>query len=335
MTVMQLPPRFGYIDVQDTGPTPTEQYEVASWQVGGSPKIAFPAIVVDVVGGNRLVRHARPHRPGAKLDSTGAKEDEITIEAKFENSIQEPGMQEINGAAPLYPDVLNKLIQYIKEYAGETGDLVVPMLGPIRAKLDTWRRGNKEGERECETLILTFVEDNEDDVDAASFNLPSVQGNIANMWLNLNDSALSFGTFDMMLDQISDYVYLTEQLLNSPYDQMYEFERVSNLLMDSTDDLTEAFMHPGQEGRDQLADPESASLQQQLVILKDMVGRERAEARRGRPQMVSKVFDSDMSLMAIAASLGQSFEGLLAINSQLENPNHIPAGDVVKVFADA
>ena len=37
----------------------------------------------------------------------------------------------------------------------------------------------------------------------------------------------------------------------------------------------------------------------------------------------------------IAAMQGQSFDDLLEVNNQIDDPMYIPAGDVVRVFADA
>ncbi|MCP4674342.1 MAG: hypothetical protein GY854_02255 [Deltaproteobacteria bacterium] len=326
--------RKDYREIEDPGPTVWEQLPVASWKVGGSAQLAFPVVSIDESGGNRIAIRERPYRPGAKLDDIGSVPKRWNLVALFENSIEEPGL-EANGDKPLYPDVLNELLESFDLYHDEPGDLVIPTRGPVRARLGTYHRGEQNPERDSATLTLTFIQDNEDNVDAASFNLPSVKANSRRVAEEVEESAQEDGAWDTSLQDLKEYAAQLEGLINAPQEYKRDFEQQAKMVMSAVDRVFSAFSKQGKEGRDLFRDPETGATQRELNALKDMVGRETIEARRGRPQLVSVVFAEDQSLMSVAVMHGQSFDDLLEVNTQLDDPMHIPAGDIVRVFADA
>jgi len=323
-----------YRTVPDTGPEVFEQYEIASWKVGGSQKIAFPVISVDESGGNRLAARKRPYRHGAKFDDIGANETNWTLTAIFKNDLEEPGLTEINGDTALYPDVLNNLIDTFRLYHDEPGDLVIPTRGKVRARLQSYSRGERHDERDFASVSLVFVEDNEDNVDAASFNLPSVKANSRRVAEEIEESAQEDGAWDTSLQDLMEYAAQIEGMINAPQEYKRDFESQAKLVIGAIRRVTSAFTQRGKEGRDLFSDPKTEATQRSLVSLEDMVGRELAEARRGRPQLIMVTYPNDRSLMSIGVELGQSYEDLVEVNTQLEDPMHIPAGELVRVFAN-
>lgn len=326
--------RKGYVQIEDPGPEIFEQYEVASWKVGSAPKIAFPVISVQESGGNRLAMRARPYRDGVKIDDIGSAEKHLTMVAVFHNSLEETGLTEINGGTSLYPDVLNKLIDTFDQHHDDAGDLVVPTRGPVRARLDTYQREEHHDERDFATLTLNFIQDNEDNVDAASFTLPSVKAQTQQVANEIEESAVEDAAWDTSLQDLADYAGQIEGLINAPQEYQRDFEGRAKILTASIRRVFTAFMQNGVPGRDLFKNSNTSGTQRSLVLLQDMVGRETIEARRGRPQLVSVAYSEQRTLMSIAAEHGQSYEDLLEVNSQLEDPMAIAAGDVVRIFAD-
>lgn len=325
--------RKDYREAPDTGPEVFEQYPVASWSIGGQ-KIAFPVTRISETGGNRLAARKRPYRHGAKYDDIGADEHGWTLTIKFANDIDEPGLTEVNGDQALYPDVLNALLETFDLYHDEPGDLALPTRGPVRARLQSYNRDEEDTERDCAAVSLVFVEDNEDNVDAASFNLPSVKANSRRVAEEIAESSQEDGAWDGSISDLVEAAAQIEGLINAPQEYKRDLEAQSKVVLGAIRRVNAAFMQQNKEGRDLFLHPRTASTQMKLLQLEDMVGREMAEARRGRPQLVMVTYKSDRSLMSIAAELGQYYTDLLEVNTQLEDPMHIPAGEIVRVFSN-
>ena len=153
-----------------------EQYPSASWSVGTQVALVFPVTEITEEGGNRIVLRERPYRDGAKVDDIGSKAKSWSLKAIFENTINEGLIQ--NGQ-PLYPGVLNELIRSFDQH--ETGDLIVPTVGKVRARAQSYVRTERNDERDYATVEFKFVQDNEDAIDATSFTLPTVKSKDLNV----------------------------------------------------------------------------------------------------------------------------------------------------------
>jgi hypothetical protein len=326
--------RRTFIEIEDTGPTVWEQFPIASWTVQGSTKRAFPVQSIDEYGGNRLVVRNRPYRPGAKLDDTGPMPKRWTVTVCFENSIEEVGLEE-NGETPLYPDVMNEILESFDLYHDEPGDLVLPTRGPVRARLETFRRVETQEDRDQATIVFTWIQDNEDNVDANSFQLPSVKANSRRIAEEVEEEMQEDAAWDTSLGDLKEFANNLEGLINAPFEFKQDFEQQAKIAMGAVDDVFTALSDATVDGRGKLNDPETHVAQRELGTMKDMVGRETVESRKARPVIVSVVFREQQSLMSIAAIYGQDYNELMEINSTIADPLNIPAGDVVKVFGDA
>lgn len=310
-----------------------EEYQPAQWRAApDEPRLAFPVLDVQEQGGNRIVERDRPYRSGAKLDDLGDKAKRWTIKAVFENSIQEPGVAAVNGDKALYPTVLNELIDSFDRFHDLPGDLSVPTRGWVRARLETYGRNEQYGERDSAELTLTFVEDNEDRIDARSFTAPTVSANARRLSEITTFDAQSGGIWDDDTQSLEAFASDLEAVANAPGETQQEVDQKAGATIGSTNRILRAFSTPGRGGRDKLRDPESSSTYRKLQSTKEIAGRSRQEARRGRPPLVTVVFERRQSLVTVAAMFGQDFADLLAVNPQVDDPLHIPPRTPVKVF---
>lgn len=310
-----------------------EQYQPGQWRAApDEPVLAFPVLDVNEAGGNRIIERDRPYRAGAKLDNTGSKAKRWTMRVAFENSLQEPGIDAVNGGVALYPDVLNALLDSFDRFPDETGDLSVPTRGWVRARMESYGRVEEFGERDYAVLTLTFVEDNEDRVDASSFTAPTVSANARRLSEVTTFDAQSDGIWDDDTRSLEETAADLEAVANAPGETQQEVDQKAGASIGSVNRVLKAFSEPGRGGRDKLRDPESSSTYRKLQATKEIAGRSRQEARRGRPPLVSVVFERRQSLVTVAAMFEQDFDDLLAVNPQIDDPLYIPPRTPVKVF---
>jgi prophage DNA circulation protein len=307
------------------------KYPIASWEVIGSPRLAFPVVSVSESGGNRLVERERPYRDGAKLDDTGSKAKRWELTVLFHNSIEEPGL-EVNGGQALYPNTLNSLIDTFELH--RTGDLVVPTRGLVRARAAEYRRQEDADNPDSATVTFTFVEDNEDSVDIASFTAPTANADAARLGEQTTFDAQSIGLDSLSLADLNEFAAGLESLANAPGDLLVDLDSQAAIVIGAVNRVAAAFSHPSQEGRDLLDDPESSRTHRKLERLKQIASDSEARSSRGRPRTTTVVVSEDSSLFRVSAALKQSFDDLLVINPRLVNPLFIPAGTPINVFAD-
>jgi prophage DNA circulation protein len=310
-----------------------EQYEVASWWVG-SVKVKFPVTSIQESGGNRIVERNRPYRDGAKLDDVGSNATRWTVEAIFENSINEPGVNGGNstafGTTPLYPEVLNQVIETFRTHA--TGDLGLPTRGTVRARAESYTRTESESERDCAKLSMVFVEDNEDNVDAQKFQQKTAQGSAKQLTESAVFDAQSEGAWNTSLADLREFGSELEGIANYPSSTRQDLDSQASIVV-STVNSVERTAQDGERknGYDALTDPETSRTQRKLEETRDLAGRSRLNPRVGRRRLVPLLIDAGTDLFTLAANLGQDVADLLDVNPSLD-PNFIPAGTVLRVF---
>ena len=299
-----------------------EQYPAASWEVGSSRgKIVFPVCDIQESGGNRIVERERPYRDGAKLDDIGRKAIRWTVVAKFENSIQEEGLS----TTPLYPTVLNNLLSTFDVHA--TGDLTLPTRGKVRARAESYQRKETTGDRDYATVTLVFCEDNEDSVDAQTFESPSVNASARRITEQAEFDAESGGFGGTSMADLREFGSQLEGLANAPGETLNDLDTQASIVVGTVNRTTRSFSRAD----DQFSDPENSRTQRKLEQTKDLAGRSRRSPRAGRPRIVSFKLLNGTSLFNIAAQLRQPAKDIIDINPTL-NPLFVPAGTVVRVF---
>jgi hypothetical protein len=303
-----------------------DKYPVGSWTVGGQ-RIVFPVVSIGESGSNRLVERERPYRDGAKLDDTGSKAKRWEIEVLFENSISEPGLSTTRA---LYPTVLNDLIASFDRH--DTGDLVVPTRGTVRARASSYERRESAEVPDAASLTLSFVEDNEDSIDRRAFESPSANADARRLGEQTTFDAQSQGIDSFSLADLNEFAAGLEAIANAPGDLLIDLDSQAAIVIGATNRVIEAFTRPSQDGRDLLDDPSSSRTQRKLERMKELTYKSKEEARRGRPRVVTVAVMVDTSIVRLAGFLEQSMTDLIAINPQIVNPLFIPAGSQVRVF---
>lgn len=311
-------------------PTPVfEQYPAASWSLGsGRRTFYFPIEDILEDGANRIVRRRRPYRNGAKLDDTGSNEKVWTIQVCFDNSIDEPGM--LNQGQALYPSVLNDLIDSFDVH--DTGDLVLPTRGPVRVRAETYKRHENFGERDSAMVTFTFVQDNEDAVDATSFRNPTVRATIRQ---NVDETTFGMeglGGFSQMLADLEDAATNLQDAIAAPGEAIQDVDQKAARVARIATNVENQFLVSAQLGRDLLTDPDAWATLRQLRILRDKTSRAVTEKSSPIAPVVTAIFSTARSIYDIAAQLGQDPTDLSAINSKIDDLLFIPAGTVVNIF---
>ncbi len=189
-----------------------EQYAPMSFEVEGF-KVACPMVNDTLRGGNRIVAHKRPYRQGAKLDNTGAEPRQWEMDLVFDNSIQEPGVNEINQNTPLYPDVLQRF-QWVAQLH-PTGDLIVPADGLVRAKLVQFQRVHNDYIDQARVQAV-FMEDNEDRIDATEFSIPGVSGSLKGLSEGVQFVAEAEGVWCADVMTLKESCAAIESMLRAP-----------------------------------------------------------------------------------------------------------------------
>ncbi len=307
-----------------------EQYEVASWKVGSKQGLLkFPVTSLSETGGNRIVPRNRPYRDGAKLDDVGSDATKWQVEAIFENSMMERE-PDLDQSTPLYPDVLNSIIDSFHTHA--TGDLVLPTRGRIRARLESYTRVESNSERDFAKLTLTFCEDNEDNVDVQKFKQRTVNASARSLTSATEFDAQSEGAWSLSMADIREFGSELEAVANAPGKFRQEMaERIHIVSSTVLSVLRTSEKAARENGYDALMDPESSRVQRKLEETQDIVGRSRAQAGAGRPRLVPYKVEQSTDMFTIATQLGQNAMDLMDVNPRVD-PSWIPAGTVIQVF---
>lgn len=305
-------------------------YPVASFSVGGL-KYAFPVQGVNEDGGNRIIQRERPYRDGAKLDDTGSLAKAWRMTALFNNTIDEPGLSEVNGELALYPDVLNALILAFDVH--ETGILTVPTVGEQPARAASYSRVEVDTMRSTATVTLTFLEDNEDEVGARIITAGSAQANAIRLANTTEFDAQSLSDWSGSMSDLTEFVSELEGLANAPSDTIADIETQNRQVQGAAKRVTKLGMDHSVPGRGLMRGPNGNATERKVVRTQAIAARTTNDARRGRPQIISIVVRRDTSLFQVAAITGQDYVDLLAINPGLD-PLHIPTLSTVRVYAD-
>jgi prophage DNA circulation protein len=314
-----------------------EQYESASWTVQGR-KIVFPVQEITDNYSNRIIKRKRPYRQGAKIDDTGGDPTEWTFRSIFHNSLSgdgqlpgaEPGLAE--NSKPLYPDVLNEMVELFKIH--ETGDLTVPTIGTVRARAVSYSRSETSSRRDCAEVTFVFCEDNEDNVDAAAFQVPSVSANAESIAEAAEFDEQSEDMWDGSLQDLNELAAQLEGIANAPGDFMQDIESQANIVKGAADKVISAWSKPNILGRDVLLDAEGNKAERKIQAQKELAGQAQQAAYRGRPKTITKKYTTQVSIFDVASLENQEASILLTINPQLEDPWEIPAGTGVRIMSN-
>jgi prophage DNA circulation protein len=308
-----------------------EQYPIGSWQVPGGDVIEFAVVDITESGGQRIVPHRRPHRPGAKLESTGEKERTWNVTLLFNNSLTEG----VVDGVPLYPQRLRQLLRSFK--VPETGTLVLPTTGKVRARPDAYERRETSAERDTATLVCTWIEDNEESLERAALNPPSVVATLVKLAEQTEFTAQRQGLHTPELISLTEFASQVEGLLLAPGRAVSDLGSVIKAHRRAIQRMVDAATTAANDTGGLFSEPKGSETQRQLRILLDRESLAENERTSARPRPKSFVIDVEVtSLYEVAARVGQPVDELMDLNSaRIADPFYLTRGQVILIFESA
>lgn len=277
---------------------------------------------------NRLVRHERPYRPGAKLDSTGPEARVWNIKAIFNNSLEEPGLDQ---NVQQYPDNLNALMDLVDVQA--TGDFVHPIDGKARARLESGDRTVIHDEEDTAYVELCIIEDNEESVDKLSFQRPSIKGSFKRIAEQTVFTAKQEGLWSEDLVSLREFASDIEGLLTFPGEYA---DAVVAQMRGAQRALKSVLMTARQQRNDNLQRLNETPLRTITSVLRmlDIVGYALEEHNAGQPRTMPFFVKDDTTIYAIAADKKQDPEELMELNAQrIDDPFHVQRGTTIRIYS--
>ena len=305
------------------------KYPVAKWEAEGKPAIAFSVVSVQETYANRLVPHRRLNRDGARFDDTGSAERRFELATEWFNGNDEPGLKRDEQ----YPDELNKMCEAARVH--ETGTLTLPTRGPLRCRLETYRRLEQSNERDSATVAFVFVEDNEDDERASNFQAPSAKSALRPEAEKVSALAAKGGLGELA-DSIGEAASELQDAVNAPGRMVGGIENAANRVINTVEITEQQFRDARAQGRERvvgiLSSPEDATAVRGLRRLHDIAKRAIVERTGAGAKVVTKKYPRQVSIFDVAAETKQPAERLIELNGSLPDVMAIPAGTPVRVF---
>jgi hypothetical protein len=310
--------------------TAHEQYDIASWRVGDGPKLFFPVESITDQIGNRIIRHKRPYRAGAKLDNSGAEPRSWTLAVIFTNNLNEPGLSQ-NGL-DLFPDVYRLMQQSFDSQ--ETGDLVIPGLGPVRAKAETMTSVETFEELDTARVSLVFTQDNEEALDRALIRPPTARATSQRLAEQTVFTAQAAGGWDGDLNGLIEFAAEVENLLLAPGRATNSVETQVRRNRRAIERIGEAQLQLAKDVGLDTDQPRGSGSERSALLLGDRQAQAMGERSQGRPKTLAwKVDVERTNIFEVAARFDQDAEELMELNdSRLANPFSLQRDQVVLVF---
>lgn len=133
-------------------------------EIGGT-RIYFPADTLSTKAGNRLAKHRRLYRDGARIDDMGCAEDVYEVRGKLYEQCEDPAV--LVQGIPCYPDLANLMREVVRVH--DVGDFMHPREGLKRVRVEALEITEVADERSAAVYVLALVEDNEDEANADAF----------------------------------------------------------------------------------------------------------------------------------------------------------------------
>lgn len=303
-----------------------ERYPLARWVVG-SVSVTFPIIELTEQGGNRIVLQERPFRDGAKLDDTGSKPRQWSLQALFTNRLEEPGI-----TTALYPTALRALIRSFDLH--ETGTLTLPTVGDVRARAQDYTRKESPETDDSATLDCTFIEDNEDALDRAQLQPPSVAATLVRLAEQTQFTAQSQGVWNEDLASLREVCSEIEGLMRAPGRSVTDLGARVRAHRRALQSVIDTAASEASTSGGLFSDPRGSELERQLRIIMDREAQAEDERVQSRPRTRGYTIDVERtSIFEVAARLNQDAEELLELNSaRVDDPFLLTRGQVIRVF---
>lgn len=307
---------------------PFSEYPTAEWSVEGTT-VWFAVERLTERKVNRLIRHKRVYRDGARLDDTFQEAIEWTAVCLFFNDEEQEGG--IDGATQ-YPDNLNEMCDSFDIH--ETGNLILPTRGPRRCRAESYERIESWDVRNAAAVTFVWVEDNEDDGEAAAFTAPSAKSQNLSV-IEAVDFAFDIGGGDS--GNLNDLASDVQGLAEAPGDYASQVEgqvnAVSNKAKIVEESVTKATHEAKSEAETLFTDPEQARGVRALRKLRDNTAQILEDLAASTRPTITVTFPVVVAISDVAAKFSQTVEELSKLNGSLEDLLAIPIDTPVTVYA--
>jgi len=309
-----------------------DRFPPAKWEVEGADPIVFPVVSVQESYRNRIVKHNRLHRDGARLDDTGADSTVWTLTTHWFNFNDEPG---ITNPETQYPDEVNALTKACKIH--ETGTLTLPTQGKRRCRAESYDRQDTSTERDQAVVTFIFVEDNEDDATQQEFSGPSASSIIRTVTAEGVESAESLGAGSFDMSTLNEFAGELEALANAPGDFVGDLDAKASAIINKVQAVEAAFTRAEngiiEETTLLMTSPDSSLAGRRLRQAADVVaGAVAAKAAPGIVATTTILFARTVSIFDVAGIVGQAAANLINLNTRVADLMEIPRQTPITVL---
>ena len=313
-----------------------EQLIPCSWQGAGDLEVLFAVTEIRETYGRRVVPRTRVYKDGQKLDDTGEDAISWEIDALFFNGMQAP---ETSGAEEdQYPGAIDRFCIALRIVG--TGDLTLSTRGARRARVKGYRRTDSSAFRNGATITLTFLEDSEDDITAASFSKPAAKVAASAQALDSYTFATDEGAGASLLQQLNELASGLQELANAPGEFVDSLEAQAKAIGHLCSKVESTFANAAARAQGDtvmlLTNPSAAPGLRSLRKLSDTAMRaasEAAQAAARGPRIVSRTFSRTMSIFDVAVEVGNTADQLMGINGSIPDMLAIAPGTPVRTIS--
>jgi hypothetical protein len=303
---------------------------VMSWQPDEGTLVYIPARRVIETFKDRIQMRRRVWRQGAKLDSTLGDPVAWEAECLFHNGHEEgPEVPD-----PAYPDYVRKVCAQLRK--GMTGTLTLPDDGPKRAKVETYRKTTDAEARDAALLVISWLEDSEDDFNATSFEAPSAKATAAATAAAAVDSWEEAGAWSDDIASFQELAAGLEAIANAPGEYADAYEAQANAIMHAAQRVEDAFTSSAATATSEvgklLTDPANSRAGLLNRRVSDAAMRSTRAVTGGGATVITVTFARELSIFDVAAERQQDPAKLASMNASLGDLLRIAAKTPIRVF---
>lgn len=299
-----------------------------SWQVDGGEEIVFPAESTRESYRNRIIRHKRYKRDGARLEDTYSEAIVWTITVAAYNS---PDHEVLVDGLDFYPTKLNELLDSFLVH--KTGTLNTLTRGPRRCRAESYEREETNENRDSASVVLVFVEDNEDDSETSNWTAPTAASVAVKTAEEATRECEDHGVGEDVAASLNENASAIESYSSAPSEFAGDIDAKASLVVRTVDRIEKAHANlvdgSGDEVRTLLTDPSSSRAGKLLRKLSDTASRAVYE-RLQEPAPTPITRPRDISLFDLAPVQNVSVDDLINLNPGLD-PFFVPAGTTILV----
>lgn len=301
------------------------QYAPASFEVDGSPKLAFGVKSVRKQYRADIAKHRRLYKDGARLDHMGSEANVFTLTSEFYNGAED------SAAPSTYPDDANALEKLCE--SKKTGWLNVPTHGPVRAKCESYDRAEEDVEVDCCVIVSTWVVDSEDDQTNGSFQAPAASSVASRYSIEWVEDGFEGGIDGDPFGEIQDFCDDLAELARAPENYIAAFEARATQTVNAIARVERAYSNAAEDATGEvvalLTQPDACRIVRKGRRLADTI----ASGANSTTPFATKRYGGFMTIFDVATDVQQDAQRLIAINADLPDLMEIAPRTPVRILA--